>query len=150
MAFIIVSLCFKVDCPASHKNADMEKPHASCSDIDVTYPGIEQGSFLRKICQWIIWPPGSMIREKSNLISIQKTLLKSLQGGNSMIKECRFWTKDGIAVIMRPETKEQLEQVLWMGRMWQINHLGNCGPDYAVEFARQHQIKYSCLMVMKV
>ena len=67
-----------------------------------------------------------------------------------MIKECRFWTKGGVAVIMSPETKEQLEQVLWMGRMWQINHLGNCGPDYAVEFARQHPIKYSCLMVMKV
>ena len=44
--------------------------------------------------------------------------------------------------------EEQLEQVRWMSRMWQINHLGNCGPDYAVEFAEQYQIKYSYQMVV--
>ena len=64
--------------------------------------------------------------------------------------EFKFWTKDGIAVVLRPETEEQMEQVRWMSRMWQINHLGNCGPVYAVEFAEQHQIKYSYLMVMVV
>ena len=62
--------------------------------------------------------------------------------------EWKFWTKDGIAVVMRPETEEQQEQVSWMDRMWKINNLGNCGPDYAVEFAEQHQIKYSYQMVV--
>ena len=62
--------------------------------------------------------------------------------------EWKFWTKDGIAVVLRPETEEQMEQVRWMSRMWQINHLGNCGPDYAVEFAEQYQIKYSYQMVV--
>ena len=62
--------------------------------------------------------------------------------------ECKFWTKDGIAVVMRPETEEQQEQAQWMSRMWAINNLGNCGPDYAVEFAEFHNIKYSYLMVV--
>ena len=62
--------------------------------------------------------------------------------------EFKFWTKDGIAVVLRPETEEQMEQVRWMSRMWQINHLGNCGPVYAVEFAEQHQIKYSYLILI--
>ena len=54
--------------------------------------------------------------------------------------EWKFWTKDGIAVVMRPETEDQQEQVCWMDRMWKINNLGNCGPDYAVEFAEEHEI----------
>ena len=62
--------------------------------------------------------------------------------------EFKFWTKDGIAVVMRPETEEQQKQAQWMSRMWAINNLGNCGPDYAVEFAKLHQIKYSYLMVI--
>ena len=78
--------------------------------------------------------------------SIQKTLLISLQGG--FTTECKFWTKDGMVVVMRPETEEQQEQTQWMDRMWKINNLGNCGPDYAVEFAEFHNIKYSYLMVV--
>ena len=62
--------------------------------------------------------------------------------------EFKFWTKDGVAVVMRPETEEQQEQDQWMSHVWQINHLGNCGPDYAVEFAEQHQIKYSYLILI--
>ena len=64
--------------------------------------------------------------------------------------EFKFWTKDGVAVVMRPETEEQQEQVCWMGRMWQINHLSNCGPDYVVEFAEEHNTKYSYQMVLVV
>ena len=65
-----------------------------------------------------------------------------------MVKEYRFFTKDGVAVVMKPEGAEQQEQAQWMSRMWAINNLGNCGPDYAVEFAEFHNIKYSYLMVV--
>ena len=59
-----------------------------------------------------------------------------------------FFTKDGVAVVMRPETEEQQERACWMKRMWEINHLGNCGPAFAVDFAQQHGIQYSYLMVV--
>ena len=62
--------------------------------------------------------------------------------------EFKFWTKDGIAVILRPDTEEQREQSHWMERMWKINHLGNCGPVFAVEFAQEHGIKYSYQVVV--
>ena len=65
-----------------------------------------------------------------------------------MVKEYRFFTKDGVAVVMRPDTEEQREQSHWMERMWKINHLGNCGPVFAVEFAEQHNIKYAYQMVV--
>ena len=60
----------------------------------------------------------------------------------------RFFTKDGVAVVMRPDTEEQREQSHWMEQMWKINHLGNCGPVFAVEFAEQHNIKYAYQMVV--
>ena len=65
-----------------------------------------------------------------------------------MINVCRFWTKEGTVVILWPETEEQQEQTLWFGHMWKTNHLENCGMDYAVEFAKEHKIKYSYLMVV--
>ena len=65
-----------------------------------------------------------------------------------MINVCRFWTKEGTVVILWPETEEQQEQTLWFGQMWKTNHLENCGMDHAVEFAKEHQIKYSYLMVV--
>ena len=57
-----------------------------------------------------------------------------------MIKANRFWTKDGVAVILKPETEEQHERTIEMGRLWVINRLGNCGTYYIVEFAEQHNI----------
>ena len=65
-----------------------------------------------------------------------------------MIKGHRFWTKDGVAVVLRPETEEQHERVLEMSRMWVLNGLGKCGPNYIVDFAEQHDIKYSYQMVV--
>ena len=65
-----------------------------------------------------------------------------------MIKEFRFFTRDGVAVILRPDTEDQKEEVYWMGKMWFLNNLGNCGPIFAVEFAEQHNIKYAYQMVV--
>ena len=62
--------------------------------------------------------------------------------------EFKFWTKDGAAVVLRPEAEEQMEQVRWMERMWRINHLGNCGSVFAVGFAEQHNINYSYQIVV--
>ena len=62
--------------------------------------------------------------------------------------EFKFWTKDGVAVVLRPETEEQRALTRWMSRMWRINLLGNCGSVFAVEFAEQHNIKYSYQMLV--
>ena len=59
-----------------------------------------------------------------------------------------FKSEDLVFVVLRPDTEEQREAVYWMERMWKINHLGNCGPAFAVEFAEQHNIKYSYQMVV--
>ena len=57
-----------------------------------------------------------------------------------MIKAYRFWTNDDIAVVLKPETEEQHERTIEMGRMWVLNHLGNCGTHFIVDFAQQHNI----------
>ena len=57
-----------------------------------------------------------------------------------MIKAYRFWTNDNIAVVLRPETEEQHERTIEMGRMWVLNRLENCGTYFIEGFARQHNI----------
>ena len=84
----------------------------------------------------------SILRSESISFSLFTSLRRRIHHG------FKFWTKDGIAVILRPDTEEQREQSHWMERMWKINHLGNCGPVFAVEFAQEHGIKYSYQVVV--
>ena len=47
-----------------------------------------------------------------------------------MIKSYRFWTNAGAVVVLKPETEVQHERVIDMGKMWILNRLYNCGPEY--------------------
>ena len=60
-----------------------------------------------------------------------------------------FQTKNpSEAVVMFPKSFEQLENVLWMLKMWEKNNLGNCGTCFAEEFAKFHRIKYGIVEPM--
>lgn len=65
-----------------------------------------------------------------------------------MVGSYRFWTKTGVAVVLRPETEEQHERVHDMGRMWAVNKLWNCGTHFIVDFVEQHDIKYAYQFVI--
>ena len=67
-----------------------------------------------------------------------------------MINDFRFWTKDGVAVVLKPDTEEKHDQVFWIGRMWLLNRLWNCGLYYIVDLAEQHGIRYSYQMVVEL
>ena len=55
-----------------------------------------------------------------------------------MINVCRFWTREGTVVILRPDTEEQQEQTLWFGQMWKalwgslVDHLTVYSKDNIV------------------
>lgn len=46
------------------------------------------------------------------------------------------------AVVMMPETEEQVRLVEEMARLWKVNHLSGSGTQYAEMFAKQHGIRY--------